>query len=163
MEGAGSFQQLVKLYSGDMSPRAMLDELLRTRSVQVGRSNTVKLRDRAFIAPKSGVEALQILGHDTSDLIDTISHNLEADSDNKRFQRKVSYLHIPEHHVESFEDYAASQSQVLLEKLDRWLAKRDTEDKRDSITAGSRLGLGIYIINHENQPLPATENTAESL
>jgi hypothetical protein len=65
--------------------------------------------------------------------------------------------------VESFEDYAASQSQVLLEKLDRWLAKRDTEDKRDSITAGSRLGLGIYIINHENQPLPATENTAESL
>jgi hypothetical protein len=161
LEGSGSFHQLVKLYSGDMSPRAMLDELLRTGSVQMGRGNTVKLCDRGFIAPKSGTEALQILGDDTSDLIDTIRFNLEADADHRRFQRKVSYLNIPQRHVDSFEDYAASQSQALLEKFDRWLAKRDTEDQRGSVTSGSRLGVGIYLINNKNQPMLETKDKAE--
>lgn len=151
MEGSNSFHELIKRYSGDMSPRAMLDELLRTKSVELGRANTVRLLNRGFVAPKSGTEGLQILGDDTSDLIDTIGHNLDADPECRRLQRKVSYIHIPQRHLPAFEQYAAKHSQALLEKLDRWLSRHDTERVEDG-TPGSRLGLGIYLIRCKNTP-----------
>jgi hypothetical protein len=149
LEGERSFQELVRLYSGDMSPRAMLDELLRTKSVEIGRANTVRLLSRGFIAPKSGIEGLQILGDDVSDLIDTIDHNLDAEPDHRRLQRKVSYRHIPQRHLPAFEQYAARHSQALLEKFDLWLAKHDTEEIEEG-TPGSRVGVGIYLISNEN-------------
>jgi len=149
MEGNNSFHELIRLYSGDMSPRAMLDELLRTESVEIGRGNTVRLLNRGFVAPKSGVEALQILGDDTSDLVETIGHNLDSDPEIRRLQRKVSYTHIPERHLAAFERYAAKHSQALLEKLDRWLSRHDTEHVEEG-TPGARVGLGIYLISSDN-------------
>jgi len=148
MEGANGFHELVRLYSGDMSARAMLDELLRVEAVEVSRRNTVRLLSRGFVAPRSGIEGVQILGDDTSDLIDTIGHNLDAEPDARRLQRKVSYTHIPVPDIPAFETFAANESQAMLEKLDRWLSRHDVEADDDDIPV-VRLGLGIHLIRNE--------------
>lgn len=145
MEGPVSFTTLVRRYSGDMTPRSVLEELQRLAVIEVTKQRRVKLLTRAFVPATSEVDTLQILGTDVAELIDTIRHNTQADVDAKRFQRKVAYLHIPERHVHAFKDYAAKESQALLEKLDRWLARKDTEHQSKG-TPGSRLGLGIYVI-----------------
>ncbi len=155
MEGKNSFHELVRLYSGDMSTRAMLDELLRTKSVELNRSNSIRLLSPGFLAPKSGVEGLQILGDDVSDLVDTINHNLDTNPEHKRVQRKVSYLHIPQRHLPAFEKFAEKNGQQLLEKLDQWLSRHDTENIEEG-TPGSRLGLGLYLISSENTPADVT-------
>lgn len=147
-QGPGSFSELVKRYSGDMAPAAMQQELERLGVVSVTKKGQIKLNTSGFLAT-TNLDALQILGTDTADLIATIHHNINSDKDQRRFQRKVSYVHIPQRYVQPFRQYAATESQKLLEKLDRWLAKRDDKEADDT-RAGSRVGLGIYHIENAN-------------
>jgi len=142
-DGEQSFSELVRQYSGDMTPKSMLAELTRLGSVEVTKSDSIKLKNTAFIPQESDLDTLQILGTDTADLVATIAHNMDKPTEQRRFQRKVAYLHIPQRHVEEFRVYAAKESQKLLEKLDRWLSKRDTEDMAEG-KPGSRIGLGIF-------------------
>jgi len=142
-DGERSFSELVKQYSGDMTPKSMLAELTRLGSVEITKSDSIKLKNTTFIPQEGDLDTLQILGTDTADLITTIQFNMDKPAELRRFQRKVGYLHIPQRHVEEFRVYAAKESQKLLEKLDRWLSKRDTEDMADG-KPGSRIGLGIF-------------------
>ncbi len=151
LDGKFGFEALVRGYSGDMTPNAMLEELMRLGVVELTTRKAVKLKTRAYIPHTSELDTLQIMGTDTADLIETIYHNMRSNESERRFQRKVSYVHIPENQVEKFRRYAAKESQALLEKLDRWLAGKDTEAKSLG-TPGSRLGLGIYMVAHENKP-----------
>jgi len=146
-----NFTELVRRYSGDMTPKAVLEELLRTHSVELTRNNSVKLIERGFVPSDQENEMLHILGTDTSDLIETIYHNMLSPASQRNFQRKVSYISIPQKHVDSFRKVSALESQALLEKLDRWLAKRDTDEHEDT-SNGFRLGLGIYHFVEQNTP-----------
>ena len=74
-----AFSELVRRYSGDMTPRAMLDELLRVDAVKLLRVGRVKLLVRSYL-PGSGDEVkIQILGTDVGHLISTIDHNLQIE------------------------------------------------------------------------------------
>jgi hypothetical protein len=160
MEGAdNSFTELVKRYSGDMTPRAVLEELLRLQVVERTRNNGVRLLERAYVPSDDERGILQMLGVDTADLINTIAFNINRPVGERRFQRKVSYVHIPERHLQDFSVFAARQSQHLLETLDGWLDERDTEPLEDG-TPGASIGLGIYQIfnsnnEHSREPDPA--------
>ncbi len=156
MEGSSGFHALVKRYSGDMTSRAMLEELQRLQVIEITSQNRVRLSERAYVPSVSDLDTIQILGTDTTDLIETIRHNRGKKPAQRLYQRKVSYAHIPEKHVESFRQMAAAESQALLERLDRWLARRDTEP-RSAGKAGARLGLGIYQFSEDHpaaQPSP---------
>jgi len=155
IEGSGGFQALVKRYSGDMTPRAMLEELERLQVIEMTSQNRVRLIERAYVPSTSDLDTIQILGTDTADLIETIHHNLDKERAQRLYQRKVSYAHIPEKHVEAFRQVAALESQALLERLDRWLARHDTEPRSDG-KAGARLGLGIYQFN-EHHPVDLSD------
>ena len=150
LDGKFGFESLVKRYSGDMTSNAMLEELMRLEVVELTTRKAVKLKTRAYIPHASALDTLQILGTDTADLIETIHHNIRSNESERRFQRKVNYVHIPENQVEKFRLYAAKESQALLEKLDRWLASKDTEEKSLG-TPGSRLGLGISMVAQKNK------------
>lgn len=141
--GKNSFTELVKRYSGDMAPTAMRLELERLRVVSVNSRGQIKLLTSGYIAafPPGGIH---ILGIDTTDLINTIQFNIATKKPDRRFQRKVNYVNLPQKHVEPFRIYAASESQKLLEKLDRWLDKRDDNEKQNEKTPGARVGVGVY-------------------
>ncbi len=165
MDGSkNSFAELVRRYSGDMTPRSVLEELTRLNAVKVTGNQSVKLLNRAYVPSNDEHAILQIIGNDTADLIETITFNLDQPIENRRFQRRVAYLHIPVRHAGPFQDYAATESQKLLEKLDRWLARRDT-DHPSLGTPGVRLGLGIYQILHHNTETdnaPRNRNSTDS-
>lgn len=150
LQGPDSFGELIKRYSGDMAPTAMREELERLSVIALTDQRHVKLLTTAYVA-SSDTDGVQILGSDTADLIDTISHNIESKKEDCRFQRKVSYVNIPAEHVEPFRSYAAEESQKLLEQLDRWLAKHDKKKSTDK-HRGSRVGIGIYHFEKLNPP-----------
>jgi hypothetical protein len=138
-----SFSELVRRYGGDMTPHAVLEELIELNVVELTRTHRVKLLERAFVPSEDVCSALQVLGVDTEDLINTIAFNIRVTPEERRFQRKVIYVNIPKRHLELFRQYAATQSQALLEALDRWLAEHDAE-LSDKGASGARVGLGIY-------------------
>lgn len=160
-DGENSFSELVRRYSGDMTPKSMLAELTRLGSVEVTKSDAIKLKNAAFIPQESDLDTLQILGTDTADLIATIQHNMDKPAARRQFQRKVAYLHIPERHVEEFRVHAAKESQKLLEKLDRWLSKRDTEDMAEG-KPGSRIGLGIFQFSQASSNNAVVDNSTDN-
>jgi hypothetical protein len=161
MDGEFSFKSLVKRYSGDMTPKAVLEELQRLEMIEITSTRRVKLLVSAYLPNNSDADVVQILGTDVADLIDTIRYNVDAKPDERRFQRKVQYLHIPVEHVSEFKQLAATESQALLERLDQWLARRDTAPS-SRVTPGARLGLGIYVAEHENEP-PESESSNHTI
>lgn len=146
MEGKrGSFAALVKVYSGDIPVRAMLDELLHVGAVQLMKDGRVCLRSRGYIPQKSAAEKLSILGTDTADLIATIDHNVYVNPRNPRFQRKVMYDNVPVEAAQEFQTIVAARGQELLEALDRWLSHRDRDVNPSTKGTGRvRLGVGLY-------------------
>ena len=89
------------------------------------------------------IEKIEFLGTAVYELIDTIDHNLQADVDDLRFQRKVSYVDVSPAAADEFSKLAARQSQALLEYLNLWLANHDN-DNREPGQRGKRVSLGIY-------------------
>jgi hypothetical protein len=140
-----SFAALVKVYSGDIPVRAMLDELVRVGAVQQMKNGRICLRSRGYIPQKSAPEKLSILGTDTADLIATIDHNVYVNPKNPRFQRKVMYDNVPVGAAQEFRAVAAARGQELLEALDRWLSNRDRDVNPSTKGTGRvRLGVGLY-------------------
>ncbi len=163
-DGSRSFSDLVKRYSGDMPPRAVLDELLRVGVVSVEReSGRLILQQRAYVPAGDSEEMLQIFGEDVSDLIATIDHNLVSGESGQspRFQRTLTYNNIPPEVMERWRKYAAAQSQELLEKLDNWLGPHDRD--LSELQAGSqsgdsvRTGVSIFFFEEPARTNPEGE------
>lgn len=139
-----SFAELVRRYSGDMPPRAVLDELLRVGTVERTSDGNIRLVEHAYIPRKSDSDKLAILGADVYDLVDTIDHNL-VDRDDPRFQRKLMYDNLPIEAVEKFRELSAAHAQTLMEDLDNWLSRHDRDVNPESEGEGQmRAGIGIY-------------------
>jgi hypothetical protein len=139
-----SFAELVRRYSGDIPPRAVLDELLRVGTVERDESGGVRLLAHAYIPRRSDSDKLAILGTDVSELVDTIDHNL-GEADAPRFQRKVMYDNLPIEAAEKFRELSAARAQGLMEYLDSWLSQHDRDVNPASKGEGRmRAGIGIY-------------------
>jgi hypothetical protein len=150
LEGAQiSFAEIVRRYSGDMPPRAVLDELLRVGAVERAEDETVRLVTHAYVPRTSDSDKLAILGADLSDLIQTIDHNLN-NSEQPRYQRKLMYDNLPAEAVEKFRELSAARAQGLMEYLDSWLSQHDRDVNPASEGKGrARAGLGIYFFEED--------------
>lgn len=145
-----SFTRLVKDYSGDIPMRAMLNLLESAGSVETVDGH-VYLVSHAYVPGNDPVDILNILGTDSNELINTIDHNLTCDTNNKRFQRKVSSGQLSQDSVEPFQKYARQHSQALLEELDNWLSQHEATNDNDA----QYVSLGIYF--YQNDPLKENE------
>ncbi len=144
-----SFSNLVKKFSGDVPPRAILDELLQVHVVEHS-EGTVKLLARAYI-PKTGQEEkLTILGSDVAGLINTIDHNIESNGKNPFFQRKVYYDNLSDEAIQELRLLIADKAQQMLELMDHWMAAHDRDVNPDITGSGRKAaGIGVYFFEND--------------
>jgi len=145
-EGTNSFATLVKLYSGDITPKAMLDLLVEAECVQA-ENDSVHLIKLAYLPGKDSHEVAFILGNDTHELIQTINHNMITEDAAKRFQRKVSTNKLSKNATQEFQRISAKHAQALLEELDGWLSEHEATVNEDS----QYVSLGIYYYESNNE------------
>ena len=140
-----SFNGLVAEASGDMPPRAVLDELIRVGAVEEQNNGRFRLIERAYIPTKGEEEKLGILGTDVAELLATIDHNLTCTPEDTRFQRKVLYDNLPVECLPLLRNSAAELSQALLETLDGQMSEFD-RDANSSVAGSGRAtaAVGIY-------------------
>jgi hypothetical protein len=146
MEGPGaSFGELVRRFSGNIPPRAILDELTHVNAVKRLKDGRLHLQTRAYIPKRRDAHKLNILGTDVGHLIATIDRNLESDSREAIFQRKVAYDNLPDEVLAKFHQQFTGKAQALLESADRWLAAHD-RDANAAVEGSGRnqAGLGIF-------------------
>lgn len=146
----GGFPALVKRYSGDMTARAVLDELERVGAARRLDDGRVVLVSRSYIPAHDDAAKIEILGTDAHYLMETIRHNLDHEGEAARYQRKVLYDNLPEEYVERFRVEAARRCQELLEQFDHELAEQDRDINPDADGTGQRLaGVGIYYFEED--------------
>lgn len=149
LEGKSSFAELVKAYSGDMPSRAILDELVRVKAVEL-MDDQVRLLTHAYVPLEGEQEKLNILGTDVALLINTIDHNIENTHEEPYFQRKVAYDNLPEEVIPQVRELSREKSQELLEEVNRLLVMHDRDSNPQSTGSGrKRAGLGIYYFEED--------------
>ncbi len=143
---APSFTNLIKMYSGDIPAKAMLDLLMNANCVEISNDMVCLIRP-AYLPGSGSSEVARILGTDTAELLETISHNMIANDSNKRFQRKVSTLKLDKGANLEFQKIAAQHSQTLLEELDTWLLEHETENSEEC----QYVSVGVYYYEHKEK------------
>ena len=147
MDGPDGFAELVRRHGGDVPARAVLDELARVGSIETLDDGRLRLLQRAFVPAESVLLKLGILGADVAQLIETITHNLDPESPEAWFQRKVQHIGIPVDQLPAFRDLSSKKAQALLELLDSWLAEHDMGQVPESMWAPgttAKVGVGVY-------------------
>ncbi|MCA8921911.1 MAG: hypothetical protein KDD82_08895 [Planctomycetes bacterium] len=139
-----SFAQLVKDYSGDVTPKAMLD-LLTASSCVSTTQDMVHLVRHAYVPANDSREILRILGSDSEELIRTIDHNLTCDAQERRLQRKVSTSLLPRRLARSFKELVRRRSQSLLEEFVSWLNDNEATSDEEALY----VSVGIYLYEHD--------------
>ena len=148
-EGA-SFETLVSRYSGDITARAILDELVRVGAVEIKKDKTVTLLQQAYIPENDEIEQLEMVSKHTGDVMGTSIHNIIHDKKDARFQREVVYCYMSEKVVEEFQQYSAKRSMELLMEFNEWLANKNNSEENKSGEKVERVGVGIYFFKNEN-------------
>lgn len=141
-----SFAELVKRYSGDVTPVAMLSLLQQSGNVRVD-DGCAFLEKKAFIPMATPVDLLNILGTDASELIETISHNMVAEPADRLFQRKVSNALVRKSILPEFRNLSNQRSQELLEEYDAWLSEHEAQGDSEA----AYVAVGIYYVEHTGQ------------
>ena len=144
-----SFESLVERYSGDITARAILDELMRVGAVVKTENQTVELSHHGYVPEGSEPEKIEVLSTSVSDLLSTAVHNLSCDKKDARFQRHVAYADIPEHVIEEFKQYSHDKNLALLLDYNKWLADKKKKVKPRSGEATGRVGVGVYFFESD--------------
>lgn len=139
------FSELVALHSGDMPPRAVLDELLRVGAVREEEDGSYILIARAYIPSLDAQEKIHILGNDVAELLSTIDHNLTCPPEDTFFQRKVSYDNLVAEALPAIREEAAIAAQATLERLDAQMSVNDRDANPEAAGTGrAKVSIGIY-------------------
>jgi hypothetical protein len=159
---APSFTELVRRHSGDMAPRAMLDELLRIGLAELDDDGLIRNTGRTYIPSKLDPAAIERLGKIVARLADTLDFNNQVDDASLgRFERDVvTDIGLTEEQYTQFNVYLRGKCQQLLETVDNWLAMQEgriSEHRRHERFPRKKLVTGIGLYHFLDQKLPFEE------
>ncbi len=153
-----SFSELVRRFGADVTPRALLDELLEAGTVERTPANRLRLLTRGYVPRTDDSEKLGILGADVADLISSVDHNIVNPPEQAFFQRKVAYDNLVAACLPELRERAGRRGQTLLEALDEFMAAND-RDANPSVSGDGRhrAVIGIYYYEEPVLPKPGPE------
>jgi len=140
-----TFVQLVKTYSGDMAPRQMLNELLRSGSV-VEVENRFKAVSRRYQAAALSPELIVRLGEIGHRFFSTAATNIEKDAKKTNYFDRLVYADegCSDNVIELFDEYIKARGQEFLEEVDVWFSTNEKLNKPKE----HRKGTGLYMVHY---------------
>jgi len=144
------FKQLVGKYSGDITPRPILDELLRVGAVEKPTADTLRLIVPAYIPHNSDEDLIQIFGDSVADLISTLDYNLASEPDVRRLQISVVYNNLPDEALSNIELVSRDKSLEFLQHINQFFETQDRDSNPNVKGSGrNRAGLGLYFFQEK--------------
>lgn len=139
------FKLLVSKYSGDITPRPILDELLRVGAVEKLTKDTVKLLVPAYVPHNSDDELIGIFGDSVADLISTLDFNLKSEPSTRRLQLSVVHDNLPNEVLSNLELVSRDKSLVFLKDINEFFETQDRDANPNVKGSGrNRAGIGLY-------------------
>lgn len=152
------FVKLAAETTGDVAPRALLDGLVSAGAAEIRDRKMVALRTDAYVPRRGKAEGLAMLAEDPAELIETILHNVLAETDDLRLQRKVSYDNLGSDGLRAVRNELRREGERFIRRVNRLLARRD-RDRNPKAPGGERryAGLGLYYFE---APAPTGRRTS---
>ncbi len=145
MKGSeNSFESLVKEYGGDITFRSILDELVRSDSLELLADSKIRLKRKRFLPNANEEQILSILGEDVSALIKTIDHNIENPGKKDFLQLNASSQYLAKANMPFIQYEMKKKGITFLQELDAWLMTQEVEPKNRNTEEHYSGGLGIY-------------------
>lgn len=142
-----SFEQLVKTYADDVTPRALLEELVRVNAALETDDGYVRLLNRTYLPTPLDPVGLERLGNVVNYFIDTVDFNLQKKKQGEgRFERyAITMEGLSPSAFQAFDELIREKGQELLEILDDWLGQNETKGGHKlPPTQSIRTGVGIF-------------------
>ena len=142
---APSFVNLVKTYSGDMAPRQMLSELVRSGSILELEGRYKALR-RNYEPAALSPELINRLGEIGYRVFSTAAKNIEkAEQGSGYFDRLVfADDGASEAVIDKFDKYIKIRGQDLIEEIDVWFASNSGPNPKNE----DRKNTGFYMVHY---------------
>jgi hypothetical protein len=144
---SASFASLVRKHSGDMAPRAMLDELLRVGAVEQTSAGAFKVLVRVYIPRDFHPDALQRFGEVVRDFINTYEFNMDKRPGMGRFERIVfADDGLREDLMPAFDALLRAKGHKFLVELQNWInAQENTSSRKGKRRVHTGVGLYHYV------------------
>jgi len=149
-----TFVRLVQRFSGDMTPRAMLDELVRVGAVIETDQNWFKAVRREYVPNLLAPNFLERVGSGVHNFATTIETNMQKEAPGKGlFERYVWRPGgIKRSDLPAFNEFIRERGQGLLDEIDNWLSKLEGPEESGSEEAvNTGLGIYHYVIHDEDE------------
>jgi hypothetical protein len=146
-ERGPSFMKLARKLTGDLAPRVLLNELVRSGAAELLAGDIVVLRGDAYV-PKAKPSELVILGEDPAELIETILRNIFAEGKERMLQRKVYYDNLGADAADRIRAQMRREGERFLRRINRLLSSYD-RDRNPQAPGGERhyAALGVYFFD----------------
>jgi hypothetical protein len=142
---SSSFASLVRKHSGDMAPRAMLDELVRVGAVEQTSTGAFKVLIRVYIPRDFHPDALQRFGEVVRDFINTYEYNMDKRPGMGRFERIVfADDGLREDLLPAFDALLRAKGHKFLVELNNWLSAQENAGTLKKGKRRIRTGVGVY-------------------
>jgi hypothetical protein len=151
-EGA-SFSDLVTTYCPGISPKVLLDELVRTGSVKHVGNGFYRAISRFYVPDPLSHESIRLVAQVARNLFETLEVNLRPESrdSNGRLQRTVyTDKGLNSEALKRFDAHLRARAQVFANEVDDWLVGNE---ERESSQGGIKTGVGIYhyVVDDEDE------------
>ena len=153
-EGGPSFEALVGEVTRDLRPRAVLDEWLDSKLVEIDEQGRIVLKEAAFV-PKSGTEQqLYYFGRNMHDHLAAAVENVLGEAP-AFLERAVHYDGLSEDLARQLEGRARTLAMQALQD-----ANREAHHACDGDGGGRwRWNFGVYVYRDEMKDAPAAEGS----
>lgn len=143
--GAGSFHDLVRLYSGDVPPRAVLDELRRCGAVEIIDGDSVKLKRFAYFAENGSTDEIARIEDAAGRLLESLDYNMRARAKEGegRPWRQAFSTRLPASELDEVRKFIRKEVEATSRKVQHFVSEREDKNRR----AGKEYheaGLGLY-------------------
>lgn len=145
-----SFVKLVKTYSGDMAPRQMLNELIRSGCVLEVAKGRFKAVKRDYHHQQLSPELIHRLGELGYRIFSTAATNIDTETLGRgHFDRNVfADDGCTDEVIDEFDKVIRVRGQELLEELDIWLAANQKKPRPGETAKNT----GLYMIHYVETP-----------
>jgi Family of unknown function (DUF6502) len=145
--GRGStFELLVKLYGRGIPTRAMLDELTRTRAIELRPEQTVRLKTGVAVERGMTPQVARLFGDRVSELMDTLLQNMR-NSESSAFVASVADVKVSETELPLMRREISSKGAEFLSEIQDMLARGPIDGRTSK--ARNAKSVSITICYHE--------------
>jgi len=151
-DGNASFTDLAATYCSGVSPKALLDELIRTGCVQDVGNGYFRAIKRLYIPDPLSADSIIGLAHVVHNICETLEINLRSESMGGKglVERTVYTVHgIKQGDMKEFDKFIRARGQIFADDIDNWLSDRDQEGQLNGVKTG--VGFYHYIVNEDDE------------